>query len=91
MLYNVVVVSAIHQQESVPIMCVSPPSPHLFHRCRQSYSAKLGSVLYNSFPPAICFIHHSVYMSIPLSQFVLPSPPSAMSTDPFSASPLLCK
>ena len=31
-------------------------------------------LLYNSFPLAICFTHGGVYMSMPLSQFIPPSP-----------------
>ena len=41
------------------------PAPH--HRAEIS-------VLYSSFPLAICFTHGSVYMSLLLSQFAPPSP-----------------
>ena len=47
-------------------------------------------VLYGRFPLAIYFTHGSVYMSIPISQFIpFPLPPSPVSTHPFSTSPSL--
>jgi len=52
------------------------------------------SVLYGSFPLAIFFTHGSLYMSMLLSQFVLPSPSFTVSTSPSSTSPfpfLPCK
>ena len=45
-------------------------------------------MLHSDFPLAVCFIntHGSAYMSGLLSQFVLPSPPTAVSTGLFSLS-----
>ena len=51
-------------------------------------------VLYSSFPLLIYPTHGSVYMSVILSQFILPSPSPAVSTSLFSISLspfLLCK
>ena len=50
------------------------PYSHILHSRSPDCQAGL-SVLYSSFPQAICFIHDNVYMSMLLSQFV-PSSPS---------------
>ena len=70
LLYSVVLVSAIQQQTSAVIKHMSPPSwaillslhpiPLGHHRA----PAWAPCVTYNSFSPAICFTHDSVYMSI---------------------------
>ena len=49
------------------------------------YMARL-LVLYSSFLLVICFTHDSIYMSMLLSQFVLPSPSRFVSLRLFSAS-----
>ena len=76
LLYNVVLVSVVWR--SVSAMCIiyslllgppshSPPIPSCW--VITEHQAKL-LMLYNSFPPAICFIQGSVEMSIPISQFI---------------------
>ena len=50
-------------------------------------------VLFSNFPLAICFTYGNVYVSMPLSQYVSPSPSPTVSTSPFSISTslfLLC-
>ena len=56
---------------SLPCKAPSPLSPHPISL---SQSARLGSLLYTSFPLGICFTHDTVYMSTLLSQYGLPSP-----------------
>ena len=87
LLYNIVMVSAIHQHESATGIYVTsllkpPPIPTPSHP-PGSHRAK--------FPLAICFTHGEVYVSMLLSQFVPPSPLPSASTGLFSvsASPLL--
>ena len=46
-------------------------------------------VLYSSFPLATCFIHGSVYASVPLDPFLSPCPSPAMSTSPLSTAAFL--
>ena len=57
----------------------SPPS----HSSRSLQSTELSSVLCSMFPLVIYFTH-GVYMSILISQFILPSPCPTVSTYPFS-------
>ena len=69
-----------------------PPRPAPF---KSSQSARLGSLCYihSSFPLASYLPHDGVYVSVPLSQFVPPSPSPAASTSQFSTSAsllLLC-
>ena len=74
MLYNVVLVSTVQQSESAICIHISPflgfPS-HLGHHRALSRVP----VLYSRFSLVIYFMHsiNSVYMSIPISQFI-PSP-----------------
>ena len=90
MFYNVVLISAGQQCESVIILCIyilsllSPPfSSHPIPLCHSECEAGLP-VLYSSFPLAIYFTHDSVYMLMLLSQFDLPSSSPTVPTSPFS-------
>ena len=60
---------------------LEPPS----HPSRSSQSTELRSLCYSCFPPASYFTHSSVYISMPLSQFIAPCAP-LMSTYLFSMS-----
>ena len=62
-----------------------PPRPAPF---KSSQSTRLGSLCYihSSFPLASCLPHDGVYVSVPLSQFVPPSPSPAVSTSLLSTS-----
>ena len=87
LLYNIVLVSAIHQHESatsiyVPSLLNLLPIPTPSH-APGSHRGK--------FPLAICFTRGKVYVSMLLSQFVPPFPFPTASTGLFSvsASPLL--
>ena len=76
MLYNVVSVSAIQQSESymytyIPSL-MSLPSPSACQAITE-HRVELP-VLQNSFLLAICFTHGRGYMSMLLSQFILPPP-----------------
>ena len=87
--------SALHQRESIIIICTSfpeppfhPPSTPLHHHrvlgWAPCYTAASASYL----------TRDSVHMSTVLSQLVLPSPSSTASTNPFSMSAppfVLCK
>ena len=55
------------------------PLSHQSWQSSDSHRAELP-VLCNKFQPPIYFIHGTVYKSMPLSQFVLLSPPHAVST-----------
>ena len=87
---------AIQQRESAMCLHVSPPSWTSFHP--PSYPTPLGRhgawgwapCVYSGSPLAICFTYGSVYVSMLLSQFVPPSPSSAVSTSLFSMSASLC-
>ena len=82
--YNIVLVSAVqqmrirHMYTYIPsLLSLSPRHPTPL-RSSQSAELKLP-VLYGSFPPAISFIHDSVYMSVhSLTQFI----PSTVGLDP---------
>ena len=84
-------VSAVQCCGSAICVCISslldlPPTPLGHHRT----PAEL-LVVYSRFPLAVCFTHSGVYMSIPISQFIPPSPfplPAllCMSTHVFSTS-----
>ena len=102
MLYNIVLVSAIHQQESAMVyICpfpLEPPSHLLSHPIPPLWIVTEHwvelPVSYSKFPLAIYFTYANVYVSMLYSQFVPPSPFSAVSTSLFSmaVSPLLpCK
>ena len=68
-------VSAIHQHESVTGICMSPPSwtfllsPTPFHPSVLWQSTGSSSESYNKFPLATYFTYGSVYVSVLLSQF----------------------
>ena len=92
MLYNVVLVSAVQQHESVITIyiyiyiCIyiyPLPGEPRFHPTNPPLYviAEYQAVLYNSFPLAIYFTHDSVYMSMLFPQFVPPSPSVTMSTN----------
>ena len=81
LLYSIVLLSAIHQHESVMSIHMSPPlwtSPHNLHPIPPLYIVTEHlvylSVLCSSFPLVSCFIYGDVYVSMLLSQFVWPSP-----------------
>ena len=90
LLCNDVLVSVVQQCGSAICICISsplePPShrlhPPLITEVITEHGAEL-LVLCSSFALALCLIHGSVYMSVPLSQF-LPSPSPLLSTSPFS-------
>ena len=81
LLYNIVLVSAIHQRESATGVHISPPSwtslppPSPFCCSSLSQSTRFElPVSYSKFPSAMCFIHGHVYVSMLLAQFAPPSP-----------------
>ena len=95
LLYEIVLVS-VQQWESAIIAHIFPPSwasfpcPHPIPS-RSSQWAKLGSLLYSNFSPAIHFTHGNVHMSRLPSPFIPLAPSPTVSTSPFSmsASPFL--
>ena len=97
MLYNIVVVSAIHQCKSVMLYICSLLSlrPLLIPALSVVTEHAAGlPVLHGSFLLAVCCRHNGAYVSVLLSQLVPPSPSPTVCTRPFSvsASPfLLCK
>ena len=84
-------VSAVQQSESA--ICIHIPSPFLASLSRTLHPTPLGHhralswvpMLYSSLPLA-GYLHASVCISMLLSQFILPSPSSTVSTCPFSMS-----
>ena len=62
----------------LPTPC--PPTPLGHHRALSCAPC----TIYHRFPPAICFTHGGVYISIPTSQTIPPSASSTVSTHPFS-------
>ena len=74
----------------LPSLLSLPPIPPS-HRCRLSQSAGLGSLCYGTASHLLSIVHVGVYIyiSVLLSQFVLPSPSSTESTNPFSTSVFL--
>ena len=97
MLYNVVLVSAIQQCEPATSVCVCvcvyvpslsnlPPTPSFHPFCAVTeHDIKLPAS-YSKFLLAICFTYGNVYVSMLLSQFVLPSPSLTVSTSLYSIS-----
>ena len=73
--YNVVLVSGVKQSE--PILRIHIPTPSLdpfsIYAIREYWVE--FPVLYRGSLLVIYFIYSSVYMSIPMSQFIPPSPP----------------
>ena len=61
-----------------PFSCLPSPT-HLGHHRAPVWAPWVHS----SFPPAPCFTHGSVYMSVLLRQFIPPAPFLAMSTSSF--------
>ena len=91
LLYNVVLISAIHQHEStigihnVPSLLNSlPHPPHPASRLTQ-HQVEL-SALYSNFPSPIHFTNGNVHTSMLLSQFTPPSPCPTMSVSLFNVS-----
>ena len=70
LLYNVVSVSVLQQSESAICVHISPPSWVSSHLC---HGRSLSRVPYR-FWLIIYFIHSSIYMLIPISQFIPPHP-----------------
>ena len=66
-----------------------PPTPSHPSRLSQSPRPELPAS-YGKFPLAVYFTYGNVYVSMLLSQFVPPSPSSAVSTSLFSMSASLC-
>ena len=101
MLYNIMLVSAIHQHELAIDTYVSPPSSTSLPPPAPSYSCRLSqtfrfqlSASYSKFSLAIYFTYDNIYVSILLFPFVPPSSSPTVSTRLFfmSVSPLLpCK
>ena len=101
MLYNIMLVSAIHRHESVIVHVRPLPlgeggasslTSHPIHPSRLSQSS--GSelpVLWSTFPLVICFTRGNGYVSMVLSQFIPPSPSRTVYTSllPMSAALLL--
>ena len=58
-----------------------PPPPIQPIQVITEHQAELP-VLYSRFPQAICFTYGSVFMSVPISQFIPPSFPHSISTYP---------
>ena len=99
LLYNVVLVSAVQQRESIIITCISlsllslPPLP-ASHPCRLSQSTGLGSLGYAAASHWLSIYTWSCIHVNATLQSVPASPSPAMSTSPLStsASPFLpCK
>ena len=91
MLYNIVLVSAIHQCESA--IGMPPPSSTFLRPPTSSYPSRLSQGTrfellpsYSKFPLAIYFAYGNVSVSMLLSLFVPLSPSSAESTSLFSVS-----
>ena len=74
-------------------LSLEPPSLSPPHPSRSSQSWAELPVLYYRLPQVTCFTHETVYMSIPLSLFIPPSPSPTVSTNSCStsASPFLKK
>lgn len=87
-------------QQCASAMCIHTVSPSWTsvpmpsQRPRLSQSSRPSPSALQRLPPARCLAHESVCVSVPLSQFITPSPSGSVSTSLFatSASPLLpCK
>ena len=80
-----------HRYTYVPFLLNFPPTSHPIHPSRWSEHWFELPESYRKFPRAICFTCVSVYVFIPFSPFVSPSPSRIVSTSLFSVSesPLL--
>ena len=65
---------------------LQPPFPTPSCPSRSSQSTKLGSLCYTAASRQLGILHDSVYMSMPLSQLVLPFPSPTVSSISFSTS-----
>ena len=90
MLYNVVLVPAIHQHESAIGIHMCPPSytslppPSLSHPSRLSQSTGVElPAPYSKFPLAVCFTHGNAYVSMLFPLLIPPSPFHTVSTSLF--------
>ena len=66
----------------VPVSLFLPCKPvHLYHFSRFHIYASIYNIyfLYSRFLLVLYFIHISVYMSVPISQFIPPPPPAPLS------------
>ena len=73
LLYDVVLLSSVQQSESAVCIHISPCFWISFpFRPPQSIEQIEFPVLYSRFSLVICFIHSSVYMSVPISKFIPP-------------------
>ena len=89
LLYNIVLISAAQQHESVITAYISPPSwasPAPSHPAGSSQCQAGLRVSYSSSPLAIYFSQGSVSTSVLLSQIIPPSPSLSVFTSLFSTS-----
>ena len=92
MLYNIVLVSAIHQHESARGIHVSPPSrtplpsPSPTHPSRLSQSTGLSFLCHTAHFRLLSLLHTGMYVSMLVSQLVPHSPSLTVSTVLFSRS-----
>ena len=77
LLYNVVLVSAVQRSESAICIHISPLLDFLPIQVTTEHWVEFP-MLYSRFSLVIYFIHISVYMSIPISQFI-PTPSHCIS------------
>ena len=96
LLYNIMLVCAIHQHKSATGIHMSPPLESPFHLL--PHLTPLGCQrapgwapwVHSKFPLAICFTYGNTYVSTLLSRFVVPSPSHTVhQLFSQSASPLL--
>ena len=82
-LYNIVLVSAVQQHESVISIHIplplEPSSHSSSHPSMLSHSTKLSSLYYTA-TSHMSILHMVVYMSVLHSQFIAPSPYTPVST-----------
>ena len=90
MLYNIVLVSAIHHHESVIGIHMSPPFGTSLPPSIPSHPSRLSPhtrfefpASYSKLPLAVCFTYGDVYVSVLLPHFISPSPSPTVSTSLF--------